>query len=274
MIDIHTHLYWESYDADRDMVVKRARETGVEKMICVGTSPKDIQQVIALIERYEGVLGSVGFHPHTFDDGGGSKQDFDLLRKSVAHPKVVAIGECGLDYFVRETPITEEMKIRQKKGFLAQIDLAKECGLPLIIHTRPSAGTMDAYQEMYDLLKATPESLAVLHCYQGDTEMTKKFLALPDVYFSFTGNITYPVKKSVKGTSKDPAEVIRLIPLARIFTETDCPFLAPLSHRGERNEPSYVSFVWEKLGEIYGQDAVMIEEVLRKNFVTVFGEKV
>ncbi len=134
-------------------------------------------------------------------------------------------------------------------GFLAQIKLAEELGLPLIVHCRANAGASDAYEDMSTLLSQVKTIPIVLHCYMGDTEVTKQLLALDNVYFSFTGNITYPVKKTWVGTKDDLRETVKLIPLDRLFTETDCPFLSPQSKRGERNEPASVVEVAAKVAE-------------------------
>lgn len=288
MLDIHAHLFWDSYDADRDEVIRRAREAGVEKMICVGTSPEDNLQAIAVAEQYDDIYASVGLHPHFFNElgiparpAGGRNQESWLgeLKKSAKHPKVIAIGECGLDYFSRdlENPITDEQKRIQREGFLMQIGLAEELKLPIIIHTRPSAGTMDAYEDLHAILSglnAKPSPLdAVLHCYQGNTEITKKFLTLPNVCFSFAGTITYPVKPSVAGTDSDPAETVKLIPLERMFVETDCPFLSPQGHRGERNEPAYVRMIAERICAMQGITMAALEAALDVNFKRVFASR-
>lgn len=279
MLDIHAHLFWDSYDADRDEVIRRALAAGVEKMICVGTSPQDNPQAIAVAEKYENILASVGLHPHFFNEESGIRNQeswLGELKKSAKHPKVIAIGECGLDYFSRnpEKVITDEQKKLQKEGFLAQIGLAEELELPLIIHTRPSAGSQDAYEDLHAILSglnAEPSTLnAVLHCYQGDTEITKKFLELSDVYFSFAGTITYPVRPSISGTKNDPTETVKLIPLERIFVETDCPFLAPQGKRGERNEPAFVVEVADKVALLYEVTRSVVEEATRANASRVF----
>lgn len=290
MLDIHTHLFWDSYDSDRDVVIRRARVAGVRQMISVGTSPEDNAQAVAVAEQYEGIYASVGLHPHFFNKI--IEKEFPIsnvqnfiseLKKLAEHKKVVAIGECGLDYFVRgeEEPITDEQKIRQKEGCTAQFALAQELGLPIIIHTRPSVGNDDAYEDMYEILQYLarqrrasipyPASQFILHCYQGDTEVTKKFLALPDVYFSFSGSITYPVKQSLVGTKDDSAAVVKLIPLDRLFIETDCPFLAPQTKRGARNEPAYVSFVAEAICRLKECSVSDLDQYLAENWERVFG---
>lgn len=299
MLDIHAHLYWDSYDADRDEVVKRAFDAGIERMICVGTEPGDNPRAIEVAEKYENVFASVGIHPHYFNEveentnfktqkpnkAQGTDHKFQKeireLLEVAKHPKVVAIGECGLDYFVRseQGTVSSEQKAIQKDGFLAQIGIARELGVPLIIHTRPSAGTMDAYEDVYSILKSLPRrqvgeiknlKSAILHCYQGDTEMTGRFLELPDVWFSFAGSITYPVKKALVGTKDDPAEVVKRVPLERLFVETDAPFLAPVPHRGERNEPAYARATADRVCELKGCTREELDQALRTSFEHVF----
>jgi len=321
MLDIHAHLFWKSYDADRDEVISRARAAGVTKMICVGTEPADNPQAIAIAEKYDGIFASVGIHPHFFNkniflchsrEGGnpGSKENsgsrvkpgmteleglINDLRELAKHKKVIAIGECGLDYYSHDKTkvITDEQKAAQKEGFLVQLELAQELGLPLIVHTRPSAGGMDAYEDMLDILtnnlqlttndqkKKTSQERSlssvvsrglsvILHCYQGDTEITKKFLELPNVYFSFAGNITYPVKKALVGTKDDLTETVKLVPLERLFVETDCPFLAPQGHRGKRNEPAFVIEVAQFLASLKGVSEKELNQKITENSVRVF----
>lgn len=298
MNDIHTHLYWQSYDTDRDAVVARARAAGVEKLLIIGCTVDESRQAIAVAEQYDNVYAAIGIHPQEFFDEAGPSAGglnpeswIEQLRTLAQHEKVIAIGECGLEYYSHparnathnvaggdsEKPITEEQKSWQKKGFLAQIALAQELHLPLILHCRTDQGKSDAYEDMFgilsDALKKANEAKqlpAVLHCYMGDTEVTRKFLTLPNVFFSFTGNITYPIKKVVAGTKDDLTETVKLIPLERIFTETDCPFLAPQSHRGERNEPAYVTEVAAKIAELHGTDTAAIERATEENFHKVF----
>lgn len=279
MLDIHTHLFWDSYDADRDEVIRRARAAGVEKMICVGTSPEDNPQAIAVAEKYDGTFASVGLHPHYFnqlaDDKKQATGEIEALRNlSQSSKKIIAIGECGLDYYARgeEQAISGQQKAVQKEGFVAQIALAQDLGLPIIIHTRPSAGTMDAYEEMFEILKAASCNLkAVLHCYQGDSDMMEKFLALPNIFFSFAGNVTYPVKKNLTGTKNDMRETIKNMPLERMMVETDCPFLAPVPYRGTRNEPAYVCATVEYIATVRGETAQRIALCTTQNAQSIFG---
>lgn len=267
MFDIHAHLHDSAFDADRDEVVRRAKEAGVEKIVTIGTNIEESRRAIACAEKYENVYASIGVHPELFNKIEKELQIADLrlqideVKELATHPKIVAIGECGLDYYVHQgsgnseqgTGNSQQKKIQQE-GFLAQIELAHELNLPLIIHCRPSVGTMDAYEDLFLILKSKIINLksVVLHCYMGDTEVTEKFLTLPNVYFSCTGNITYPVKKVLVGTKDDIRETVKMIPIDRILAETDCPYLAPMPHRGKRNEPAFVPLVVQKIVEIQG----------------------
>jgi TatD DNase family protein len=244
------------------------REQAVTQLIAHDKEVYDIA-----FARGPEIFASVGIHPHAFlvDESRMKNQELWIheLRTLAQHPKVIAIGECGLDYFGRENPITEEVKGRQREGFLLQLDLAQECKLPVIIHCR------DAYEDMLTILQATTYKLpAILHCYMGDTEVTKRFLELPNVHFSFTGNITYPVKAIVAGTKDDLRETVKLIPLERLLIETDCPFLAPQTKRGERNESAYVLLVAEAVAKLHGVDQTVVEMKTRENVRRVFGKMV
>lgn len=299
MLDIHAHLYWDSYDADRDRVIERAFAAGVERIICVGTTIEESRQAIVIAEKYEHIFAAVGLHPHFYNEASENpdfktqtsdqprcaqhtfQTEIEELRVLAKHPKVVAIGECGLDYFSRDPlqPVTDEQKAIQREGFLSQMAIAESEHLSLIIHTRPSLGSMDAYEDVLDVLKAQSDWSAdgadqleavVLHCYQGDTVITQQFLELPHVYFSFAGNITYPVKKALLGTKDNLSAVVRLVPLERLFVETDAPFLAPQGHRGERNEPAFVIATAEKICELKQCNVSVLEASLGQNALAVF----
>ncbi len=272
MLDIHTHLYWDSYDTDRDETIARARVAGVKQMLVVGTTIEESRKAVALAEQHDDVYASVGIHPNEFrSEVGEYAQELEELARN---KKVVAIGECGLDYSESHGEITDVQKTSQKKAFEKQILIATELGLPLIIHCRPkNATTMDAYEDILAIFRQASFSLPIiLHCYMGDTEVTKKFLELPQVYFSFTGNITYPVKKHLVGSKDDLTETVKLIPKERIFVETDCPFLSPQAKRGERNEPAYVVHTGEKVCELLGITRETLDTQLEVNFKAVFGK--
>lgn len=286
MHDIHTHLYWDSYNADRDAVIARAHAAGVDKVFAIGCTVEESRQCVALADRYPEIYASVGIHPHEFKEQESwsaeqvSKSIEDLRKLAQGSKKVIAIGECGLDYYVRPemidpqqsfvgrgaAAISDEAKRVQREGFLAQLELAKELELPLIVHCR------DAYEDMLKILMTEGQALKaiILHCYMGDTEVTKKFLELGNVYFSFTANITYPVKKTLVGTKDDLTETVKLIPPDRLFAETDCPFLSPQSKRGERNEPAYVMETVRTIALLQGKTIDRVQEAIEENFRNVF----
>ncbi len=287
MLDIHAHIQFPDFAPDRDEVIARARAAGVEQMIVVGTDLGTSRAAIALSERYAFLYSSVGVHPHEFGESRGAshegRNEMRELREMARHPKVVAVGECGLDYFVRreqptdngqQSVVSDEQKLIQKEGFLAQLEIARELGFPMIIHTRPSAGTMDAYEDVFSVLSDSKivnrDSKFVLHCYQGDTGITRKFLSLPDVYFSFAGNVTYPVKKALSGTKDDILETVKLVPTERLFVETDCPYLAPQAHRGMRNEPAYVALTAAKVAETLGIGTDDLSRATAHSFRNIF----
>ncbi|MBP5993520.1 MAG: TatD family hydrolase [Candidatus Moranbacteria bacterium] len=333
MFDVHAHLHDEAFVGDRDATVDRARAVGLEDIVTIGTDPEENRRAVACAEAYPDVWASVGLHPHFFDEEyriwneeyGGKipvrnetekespiqYSTFDILfgdkgriREYVAQlrkvaessSKVIAIGECGLDYYRRQSAdsnqqetITEEQKAFQREGFLAQIAIAEDLGLPLIVHTRPSLGSMparndpqakrsdsggDAYEDVFLILKskitARPAGgknlkSVVLHCYMGDLSVTEKFLSLPGVHFSFTGNITYKVKE---GSDRD--ETLRMIPIERMLSETDCPYLAPVPYRGQRNEPAYVAEVVRRIALMQQMTYTEAEEQIGINTRRVF----
>lgn len=279
VFDAHSHIQYPVYDADRDAVIGRARVLGV-KMIVSGTQPTSSAAAIRLAEQYpEDVWATVGFHPnHAIleDHPGGAAwyhdkneqheavpEVFDIkeYRKLGRSEKVVAIGECGLDYF-RLGASMEASKAKQKKIFIAQIELAKELKKPLVIHARPSNGTDDAYEDVLRILQTTNYSLpTIFHFYAGSLAMTKKLVDAGS-YFTFGGVTTF---------SGDYNESIRAIPLECVMLETDAPYVAPVPYRGKRNEPAYVIETAKRIAVVKG---VSYDDVVRQttqNVLTVFG---
>lgn len=272
-IDIHAHLNFPAYDADRDEVAKRAREHGVW-MINVGTYLKTSQEVAALTEKYpEGVYAIVGLHPvhshcshddeqesedkEIFEDG--EVFDIEAYEKLVQHPKVVAIGECGLDYFHLPPGKEEEAKKLQEQAFRAQVELAMKYDKPIMIHARQS------YSE---ILKIIDEYLSIpssnlrgnAHFFAGSLEEAKAFLDR-GFTLSFTGVITF---------AKQYRELIEFVPLDRMMSETDCPYVAPIPYRGQRNEPTYVIEVVKKIAEIKGLPVEEVKKALVENAFKAF----
>ncbi len=266
MIDTHAHIHDPQFDADRKATLQRAWDAGVEKLITVGTSVSESRDALACAQRYDSIFVAVAIHPHEyskFPSVGTMQEWMGEIGKLSNDPKVVAIGECGLDYHAfGGVAVTEEQKEIQKSGFREHLELARRVGKPIVIHARESYG--DVLEIIRDSVATIPA--VILHCYQGDLDMTWKFLDLDErIAFSFAGNITYPVKKSFAGTKGDIQESIRVIPLDRILTETDCPYLTPQTFRGTRNEPSYVAEVVRKIAELKNVSFEEVERVTEGN---------
>jgi len=249
LIDTHCHLQFTQYDQDRDIIIKRSLEQGIG-LIAVGTSLTDSLAAVRLAEQYpqDPVWAAVGVHP-TNDDLG----DFSIngLKSLLMPPpggagsgsagKVVAVGECGLD-FARLEPDDLATRQLQADTFEQHILQAKQYDKPLIIHTRDQAGDYGAYDEVLKILIRHQVKQFVMHCYSGDWARAERFLELGG-YLSFTGIITFPKSDIIQ-------EVARRAPIDRIMVETDAPFLAPQAFRGRRNEPVYVAEVVKKLAEL------------------------
>jgi TatD DNase family protein len=273
--DTHAHLNFSAYDKDREDVIKRTL-AGDVWVINVGTQ-KDTSRTAVLIadEHERGVYATVGIHPihanvsfwdsEELKGGGpgftsrGESFDMDLYTRLAENKKVVAIGECGLDYFRLTLNEAEERK-RQKDVFEAQIALALKLDLPLMIHCRPSTRSLDAYADVHDMLKSYSRgsggSLKIhMHFFAGDLDTARKFLDI-GAHLSFTGVLTL---------TTDYDEIASNVPLDRLMSETDCPYVAPKSHRGKRNEPLYVKDVISRLVEIRPETEAKIKKALVDN---------
>ncbi len=242
MIDTHAHLVHPKFNGDREEVIQRAFSSGVEKIIEIGNDFQSSKDAVELAEKYANIFATVGVHPH--DVGELSEEKLNEMLKQVQHDKeknnkVVAIGEIGLDYFKSTTP-----KNLQIKWFEAQLNLAKELDLPVVIHCR------DAHEDVKNILKKKKINKGVIHCFSGNLDDAKFYIDL-GLYISFTGVITY---------TDEYDEVIKNISLEKILIETDCPFLAPVPYRGKRNEPSFVKYVAQKISNVR---KISIEEVSR-----------
>lgn len=258
-IDAHCHIQFEQYDEDQAELVERMREEGVVGLV-VGCDRLSSERAMALAEKHSHLFASVGLHPNHTDES----FDTTLYRELAAHPRVVAIGECGLDYF-RPAEVNEEVKKYQRELFTQHIALAAERGLPLIIHTRPSKGTKDAYHDAIEILteaKATYPSLrGDIHFFVGGLKEAEAFIAL-DFTLSFTAVITF---------ARNYDDVIRAIPLSSILSETDAPYVAPLTRRGQRNDPLAVVDVVAKIAEIRNEDSQLVRKALIANSKRLFG---
>jgi TatD DNase family protein len=261
-IDNHSHLNLPEFDNDYVEVYKRAVEDGVQ-VINVGTDKMSSKKAVDLADEL-GCFAIVGLHPNEFTEG----FDYEYYKSLAIHPRVVGIGECGLDYYRSE----EDTKEKQKEVFKKQIELALEVDKPLMLHIRDS-GTGDAYRDVLSIL-TTYYSLrntrirGDVHFFAGSLDIAKEFLAL-GFTLSFTGAITYPPRKGEVANQYE--EIIKHAPLDRILSETDCPFVAPVPYRGQRNEPRYVVEVVKKIAEIKGLSIDVVSEQLIENSRKLFG---
>lgn len=243
MIDVHCHLNLKAFTDDFDAVIKDALRVGVRKIINVGTQISSSQRAIDLADQYENLYAIVGVHPHHADKP--EPNWLEELEKLAKHKKVVAIGECGLDFYSYKSNGIVDSKIQQEV-FIQQIILAHKHNLPLQIHNR------QAGKDVIEILKAHQSLLrkdipGMFHCFAGSTSVLKAALEL-GFYIGFDGNITY--EGLAPGENTDLKDIARLTPLDRIVTETDSPFLTPHPYRGSRNIPSYVILVGEFLAKL------------------------
>lgn len=231
LFDTHVHLNDKKYADDLMEVIDRAKNEGVKYMLVVGYDQVSNQRAIELAEKYEFIYAAVGWHP--VDATYLTDELFDQLKEQLNHSKVVAVGECGLDYHWDTSPVDI-----QKEVFVKQIQLAKEINKPLIIHTRESI------QDTYDILKENNVDVigGVMHCYSGSIEMARSFINL-NFKISLGGPVTFK-------NGRRAQEVATHIPLEDLLIETDAPYLTPHPYRGTRNEPAYVSMVAKKIAEL------------------------
>lgn len=261
MIDTHCHLEMGQFDPDREQVIRRAKEAGIEAIITVGSDLKGNLGSLDLSKKYDFIYSSIGIHPHDakdfsdnicaqikkwagdykLSDPGCRIPDKKITHSLSVKPKVVAIGETGLDYHYDHSPHDI-----QKKVFRKHIDIAMELGLALIVHSR------DAKKDTLEILKKSGINKGVLHCFSGDMDMAEKVMAM-GFYISIAGPVTFK-------NSKMPAEIVKAIPDSYLLVETDAPYLAPEPHRGKRNEPSYIEMTAQKIADIR---EVSFEDVAR-----------
>ncbi len=265
-IDSHAHLEGKRYDADRDQVLARAKQNGISAYLAIGNGdgPDTADCGIQLAEKYDGkpeypkIWASVGIHPH--EARLANDDAYGRLEQWARHPRVIAWGEIGLDYFYDHSP-----REVQKTVFLQQMELAKAAKLPIIIHCRPSDNSENAWDDCLALIDEhwTPAGLGgILHCFTGTVEHARRGLGL-GFMISFAGNITFPKAQNIR----DAAQVA---PLDRMLIETDSPYLAPIPHRGQRNEPAFVKEVAAQIGNLRGTTAEEIGRQTAANFYRFF----
>ncbi|MFK0272699.1 TatD family hydrolase [Ensifer sp. NPDC090286] len=254
LIDTHCHLDFPDFEAERDAIVARAHEAGVEQMITISTRVKRFETILAIAEAYPNVFCSVGTHPHNADEELDITTE-DLVRLS-AHPKVVAIGEAGLDYFYDNAP-----REAQIKGLRRHIAAARETGLPLVIHSRSADDDMAAILTDETGKGAFP---FLLHCFSSGPELARIGVELGG-YVSFSGILTFPKSEELR-------EIAKTVPHDRMIVETDAPYLAPKPFRGKRNEPAYVAHTAAVLAETIGVTTEEIARITTENAFRVFSK--
>lgn len=252
LVDSHCHLDFPDFAEERGDIIARAKAAGVERMVTISTRVKRFEQVLAIAEEYDEVYCSVGTHPHN------AAEELDVttadLVKLAARPKVVAIGEAGLDYFYDKAP-----RDAQARGLRVHIAAARETGLPLVIHAR------NADDDMADILREETGKGAfpfILHCFSSGAELARIGVELGG-YVSFSGIVTFKNSAELREIAKD-------VPRDRLLVETDAPYLAPPPHRGKRNEPAFVAHTAAVLAETIGVSAAEIAEITTDNFFRLF----
>ena len=255
LIDTHCHLDFSDFDSDREEVIKVAQEGGVAKIINIGCNLKRARKSIEISQKHEFIFSSAGLHPQEAETG--DEKFFTQLREILKEPKVVAIGECGLEFYIENN--SPESREKQKEVFLRQLDLAREFKKPIIIHCRR------AYPEILEILreekKKNPSLSGVVHFFSGRLPQAEELFNL-GFFISFTGVITF---------ARDYDKVIKSVPLEKIMVETDAPFVAPAPFRGKRNEPLYVKYVAEKIAELRGISYEEVSAQTTKNAEKLFG---
>jgi len=251
LVDTHAHLDFSQFDADREQVIERASEAEVRTILSIGIALATSRKNISLAETYPSVYAAVGVHPH--DVTRIQEGELEQLRELVHHPRVKAIGEVGLDYYRNLSP--GELQRRSLRTFL---DWSLETGKPLIIHTR------EADADILRLLREKSRShwRGVFHCFPGDLAMAEEVMAL-GFHLSFTGVVTFK--------NAAMADVAARVPLHRMLLETDCPYMAPVPHRGKRNEPADVQHVAQKIAELKGLSFAEIARATSENACELFG---
>ena len=265
-IDSHAHLEGPRYDTDRDQVLARAKQDGIEAFLAIGNGdgPETADCGIRLAEKYSGkpeypeIWASVGVHPHEANLANDAA--YARLEQWARHPRVIAWGEIGLDYFYDHSP-----RDIQKQVFVRQMELARAAKLPIIIHCRPSDNSENAWDDCLTLIAehCTSSGLGgILHCFTGTVEHARRGLDL-GFMISFAGNITFPKAQSIR-------EAAQIVPLDRMLIETDSPYLAPIPHRGKRNEPAFVVETARQIGSLRGLAVEEIGARTAENFYQFF----
>ena len=259
-VDSHAHLDGKQFDSDREEVIARARDAGVRTMVAIGNGdgPPTLDAGIQLAEKYPFMYATIGIHPH--EARLADKTAYQTMEQLARHPKVIAWGEIGLDYFYDHSP-----RETQQQVFTKQMDLAAAAKMPIVIHCRPSDGSDNAWEDCLGLIKDqwAPKGLGgILHCFTGTWPQASRALDM-GFMISFAGNVTFPKAQQIRDAAME-------VPLDRMLIETDCPYLAPVPNRGKRNEPAFVKETARKLGELRGLSMDEVGERTSLNFYNFF----
>jgi TatD DNase family protein len=259
-VDSHAHLDGKQFDSDREQVIARAREAGVRTMVAIGNGdgPPNLDAGIQLAEKYPFMYATIGIHPHEARLADATA--YQTMERLARHPKVIAWGEIGLDYHYDHSP-----RDAQKQVFTRQMELATAAKLPIVIHCRPSDGSDNAWEDCLALItdQWAPNRLGgILHCFTGNWTEAKRALDM-GFMISFAGNLTFPKAQQIRDAALE-------VPLDRMLIETDAPYLAPVPHRGKRNEPAFVKETARRLGELRGLSMDEVGEHTSRNFYNFF----
>ncbi|NPA50279.1 MAG: TatD family hydrolase [Epsilonproteobacteria bacterium] len=252
IIDTHAHLDDDRFKDDLEEVIKRAKKNRVEKIIIPGAELSTLNRAIDIANSHKDIYFAVGIHPYDIDN-----LNLDILKEAIVHPKCVAVGECGLDYYRLPKDLNEkkEIKERQKEAFIKQIELANQFQKPLIVHIR------EASLDSFNILEKYAKYGGVLHCFNASELLLD--LANRGFYFGIGGVVTFKNAKKL-------VEILPKIPLDKMIVETDSPYLTPEPYRGKRNEPAYTIFVVEKIANILNRDPKEIEDITTLNALRLF----
>lgn len=234
MFDTHAHLHFPEFDADREAVMVRARETGVRRMLTIGTDPESSRAAVSFAAREADVWATVGIHPH--DAAEADAAALAEIERLAIEPRVVALGEIGLDYFRDLSPRADQQRV-----FRALIGVARRVAKPVVIHCR------EAHEDVLQILaeERVADVRGIMHCFSGDVSIARRCLDL-GLLISLAGPVTYPNARALP-------EVARFVPADQLVVETDCPFLPPQGYRGKRNEPAYLAITAARVAELRGE---------------------
>src|SRR5512136_941214 len=252
LIDTHAHLEMREFNDDRDEVIRRAKDAGVEYIVTIGTTVESSRDAVMLADKYDFIYAAVGIHPHEAKDI--LHPAYEVVRRFAGHKKVVAYGEIGLDYYYEHT-----QRVVQQRKFPDMLHEARELKLPIIVHDRDAhEDTLRILQEAWD-----PSLGGVMHCFSGDIEYAKKVLDL-GFYISIAGPVTFPKAQALR-------DVVRQVPIEQMLIETDAPYLAPQQYRGKRNEPAYVRHTAEEIAKVKGLTFDDVARITSFNAMQLFG---